>query len=222
MSEQAVASAPQPETKPEAVASAEPAAPVLGAELVEQTPAGPTSTAEKAAEPKAETASAPDPLDTVPEKPDYELKFSDDVDIDTRLLEAMQPVMHELGITRRQAQALAAAFEARVKASLDEQAKQHAQIIARWAEQARSDPDYSEGFEAAVTVANRALDKLGTPELHEILKLTGLNNHPAVLKLFWRVGKMLREDGTPAAMNVAASEPIERRLYGKTTPLTRV
>jgi hypothetical protein len=218
MSEQAAASAPQPETKPEAVASAEPTAPVLGAELVEQAPSEPAPTGEKA----AETAATSDPLDTVPEKPDYELKFSEGVDVDTGLLEAMQPVMHELGITRRQAQALAAAFEARVKASLDEQAKQHTQIIARWAEQARSDPEYSEGFEAAVTVANRALDKLGTPELHEVLKLTGLNNHPAVLKLFWRVGKMLREDGTPAAMSAPAPEPIERRLYGKTTPLTRV
>jgi hypothetical protein len=202
--------------------AAEPASPVLGAELVGREEKEPASASEKEAEPKAEMTAASDPLDMVPETPDYGLKFSDDVDVDKGLLEAMQPVMHELGITRRQAQALAAAFEARVKASLDEQAKLHSQIIARWAEQARKDPEYSEGFEAAVTVANRALDKLGTPELHEVLKLTGLNNHPAVLKLFWRVGRMLRDDGTPAAMSVTAEEPIERRLYGKTTPLTRV
>lgn len=67
----------------------------------------------------------------------------------------------------------------------------------------KADKDFGgERFEYNVNLANRALMKFADPELLTLLKNTGLGNHPAVVKTFFRIGKANAEDsvaGTAAS-----------------------
>jgi len=64
----------------------------------------------------------------------------------------------------------------------------------KWAEDARADTEIGGAqFEANLAVAQKGLEQF-FPELKEHLDITGLGNHPAVIKGFMRIGKAISQD----------------------------
>ena len=64
-----------------------------------------------------------------------------------------------------------------------------------WAEASRNDPEFGgERFDANLAVAKRGYDMFATDELKSILEQTGYGNHPEVLRVFHKIGKMMGED----------------------------
>jgi hypothetical protein len=111
-----------------------------------------------------------------------------------------------------------------MKAQLD--AYRETQIA--WRDAFEKDPeiggDKRQETEAA---AVRALRTFGNPELVKLLDLydpetnpegMGLGNHPAVIRAFAKMGKLLNEDGNIAGDTDGSEAPIEDRWYGATTP----
>jgi hypothetical protein len=45
-----------------------------------------------------------------------------------------------------------------------------------------------------LSVAKKALDAFGTPELRKLLDDSGLGNHPEVIRMMYRAGKAISED----------------------------
>ena len=45
-----------------------------------------------------------------------------------------------------------------------------------------------------LSVARKALETFGTPELRDVLNATGFGNHPAVIKAFYKIGQAISED----------------------------
>lgn len=88
----------------------------------------------------------------------------------------------------------------------------------RWRSQARNDREFGgAAMDANLSVARRALDTYGTPELRELMEMTGMGNHPEVIRFFFRVGKTLVEDGfLPSEGGRAAGsfEEAARQLFG--------
>ena len=78
-----------------------------------------------------------------------------------------------------------------------------------WAEESRNDKEFGgAALDANLAIAKKAVDAYGTPEIKEFLETTGLGNHPEVIRLFYRVGKTLTEDGVAkGTQNVVERDP---------------
>ena len=64
-----------------------------------------------------------------------------------------------------------------------------------WAEASRTDPEFGGAqFDANLAVAKRGYNMFASDELKSILEQTGYGNHPEVLRLFHKIGKLTGED----------------------------
>jgi hypothetical protein len=65
-----------------------------------------------------------------------------------------------------------------------------------WRQQATTDKEFGgDQLNANLAVAKKAMDAFGTPELTKLLNESGLGNHPEVIRVFYRAGKAISEDG---------------------------
>lgn len=129
----------------------------------------------------------------VPEK--YEFKVPDGVQIDTALLEKVEPILKGKSFSQEEAQQLVDFYTetrtAEVKAQQDAWVNQ----VNGWAESVRKDPEMGgQNFDATITAAQKAVAALGTPELKAMLHQTGMGSHPEVVRYFAEVGKRMAED----------------------------
>lgn len=88
-----------------------------------------------------------------------------------------------------------------------------------WIEASRNDKEFGgAALDANLAIAKKAVDAYGTPEIKEFLETTGLGNHPEVIRLFYRVGKTLTEDGTvtgsTGANGIRTFDEAAKKLYG--------
>lgn len=141
---------------------------------------------------------AKDPDDTVPDDGKYTLVMPDGVEVDQELLDAMGSDFKELGLTTRQAQQLADKFIETQSRRGAAQAENWANRVQGWADEARRDRDIGgHKWQGTVSSAQRALSTLGTPGLREYLNASGGGNHPELIRIFAKVGSMIREDNPP-------------------------
>ncbi len=136
-----------------------------------------------------------DPLDRVPDDGKYALKMPDGIEVDQALLDALSPEFKGIGLTNRQAQALADKFIAAQQARAEKQTTAWGETIQKWAEEAKADKEIGgTNWDGTVTNARRAVETIGTPALKEYLNATGGGNHPELIRFMAKVGAMIRED----------------------------
>lgn len=112
--------------------------------------------------------------------------------VDKELLEAFVPVAKELKLTQEQAQKV---VDIQVKIAEARNAE-WSKITTDWKEKARSDQEYGgDKFDASLEIAERALNTFATDDFKAMLKEYGLGNHPDMIRLFYRIGKAVKEDG---------------------------
>lgn len=71
----------------------------------------------------------------------------------------------------------------------------HDKTVEAWAEASRNDPELGGAqFDANLAVAKRGCNMFASDELKSILEQTGYGNHPEVLRLFHKIGKLTGED----------------------------
>jgi hypothetical protein len=122
----------------------------------------------------------------------YEFKPPEGQQFDPEFLNVYSETAKELNLSQENAQKLID----KVSPVLEKQ--QLAKIEAvrtEWFENSKADKEFGgDKLEANVGVAKQSLDKFGTPELKEFLNITGLGNHPEMIRFFYRVGKDLSPD----------------------------
>lgn len=65
-----------------------------------------------------------------------------------------------------------------------------------WAEASTGDSEFGgDALPANLSTAKKALETYGSENLRGLLNETGLGNHPEVIRMLWRVGQTLNEDG---------------------------
>lgn len=75
------------------------------------------------------------------------------------------------------------------------QAEQIEAMRSEWANAATKDAEFGgEKLQENLSVAKKALEAFGTPELRQLLNESGLGNHPEVIRLLYRAGKSTSED----------------------------
>lgn len=115
----------------------------------------------------------------------------DGVEVDEAAAEQFKELARDLNLTQEQAQKLVDLQASRVQAQAEAWDKQ----LSDWADGARADKEFGgDKFDENIAVAKKALDKFGTPELRETLD-AGYGNHPEVIRLLYRVGKAISDDG---------------------------
>lgn len=80
----------------------------------------------------------------------------------------------------------------------------HVKQVKAWAEAAQKDPEYGgAALKENMGLAKMAYDKVATPELKKMFRASGLDNHPEILRMFYRLGKSWAQDtgvrGAPPA-----------------------
>lgn len=147
-----------------------------------------------------------------PEK--YEFTAGEGVELDTEALKDFEPVARDLNLTNEQAQKLVDAYPKILAGVQQRQAEAWQAQTEQWAVDVKADKEIGgDKLTANLSVAQRALDQFGTPELKEYLEGTGLGNHPELVKAFIKIGKAMSEDGMVDGSNQGQRTAAEV-LYG--------
>lgn len=145
-----------------------------------------------------------------PEK--YEFKAPEGKAFDEAVLTQFSEVAKELNLPQDAAQKIldkvAPAIQAR-------QAEAIQAARTEWANTARIDKEFGgDKLPENLAVAKKALDTFGTPELRALLNESGLGNHPEVIRLMYRAGKAISEDGfVPGSRTSTTEADPAKRLF---------
>lgn len=153
----------------------------------------PTTGAESSQTNETSTAGTPAPT-TSPEATEVDIEFDlpEGVALDEQGVTEFKALAKELKLPAESAKKLADLAATRARA----QHEAHAALVTGWAEQVKTDKDIGgDKLAENLAVAKKAIDQFGSPELKDLLNSTGLGNHPEVVKLAWRIGKAISEDG---------------------------
>lgn len=185
------------------------ATPASAAAPVSDAAAKPAGTDAAAGEAKTEEAK---PERAAPEA--YEFKAPEGVELNPALLGEFEGLARELNMPQNEAQAIVERMTPKIQARMQaQQIEIMAQARADWLQQIESDAEIGGAAkQASQASAAKALHQFGTPELRALLKDSGLEAHPEVVRFFSRAGKAISEDsfvsGRPPTKSTAQA------LYG--------
>lgn len=170
--------------------------------------AGADDTAEEEAKPEDKPAErkAPDA---------YEFKAPEGVQLDAELTHEFEDAAKQLNMPQDEAQAIVERMAPKIVQRMQAaQIEAAAAARADWLQQVQADPEIGGGRQPEVlATAARALDGFGTAPLRALLRDSGLDVHPEVIRFFYRAGKSLSADsvmrgkapGKPAAQAIYAA-----------------
>lgn len=112
------------------------------------------------------------------------------IELDAEAIEAFKPIAKELGLTQEQAQKLVDVQAATAQRWQDAVLEQVTQTRASWREAAQADSEIGgEKFVENLAVAKAGRDAFGDDDLKSLLDESGLGDHPAMIRFFYKVGK---------------------------------
>ncbi|GHV46813.1 phage endoprotease [Synergistales bacterium] len=86
--------------------------------------------------------------------------------------------------------------------------EKYAAEIKGWAEAARADKEYGgHNWEASSAVIAAGRDHVASPELVKWIEDSRLGNHPEILRMFYRAGKLTAEDRAAGVVGAAKIDP---------------
>jgi hypothetical protein len=149
---------------------------------------------------------APEPQ--VPES--YEYKMPEGIELDKAAADEFSAIAKELKLDQATAQKVAD-----VGAKMAQrQTEAHVKLVESWVEQVKTDTEIGgDKLDENLAVARKAMDAFGTPELKDVLNSTGLGNHPAVIKAFYKAGKAISEDKFVPGSPKGAETDIAKRMF---------
>ncbi len=129
-------------------------------------------------------------VEGAPEK--YEFQAPEGKEYAEETLKDFSDIAKELNLTQEAAQKLLDKMAPSIQAR---QMQQVEAIRNEWAEAAQADKEFGgEKLTENLSVAKKALDAFGTPELRALLNESGLGNNPEVIRFMFRAGKAISED----------------------------
>lgn len=119
----------------------------------------------------------------------------EEMGVDQTALEAFIPVAKDLNLSQDQAQKLVDVQSDLVQKHAEAQMEAWGETQKQWREDVKTDTEVGgDKMDSQVTLAKKALDKVGTPELRALLDATGTGNHVEFIRFFARVGELIGDD----------------------------
>lgn len=154
-----------------------------------------------------------------PEK--YEFTMPEGYEVDDAAMEQITPVLRDLGLTQEQAQKLADFHFGQLErlAAAQEQARAEMQRV--WIDELKADKEIGgTELKSNLATAGRLLLRYGSADLDTLLKESGLDKHPAVVRFLVKAGRELAEDrwadGGKRGPTVRTAGDVARQLFDKT------
>lgn len=157
---------------------------------------------QRAAEDEAKAAEA---AKNAPPEEYGDFTVADGVVLDPEMLAEFRPMAKELGLSQEKAQKLVDLAAKIQQRTVDGIFAAHEERKAAWLNEAKADPEIGEDVKkwdpkdpetSANSVALRAFNTLaqGAPGLKAMVDELGIGNHPEFIRVFYRIGKNMRED----------------------------
>lgn len=125
-----------------------------------------------------------------------DFKIPEGVTVDPKDVTAFEGLAKDMGLSQDNAQKLLTFEAERIRQINDDMSEQHYQTVQEWAEKAQADKEFGgEAFQENITLAAKAVDAFGSPEVVEMLNHTGLGSHPEFIRMFVNIGKAVSSDG---------------------------
>lgn len=156
---------------------------------------------------KGTTAQAP----VVPET--YEFKMPEGIELDKSAADEFSTIAKEYKLTQEQAQKVAEVGAKMVQ----RQAEAHKAQVQSWIEAVKTDKEIGgDKLNENLAIARKTIDQFGSPELKDILNATGLGNHPEIVKMAYKIGKSISDDGfvRGASSKADANDPAKKLFPG--------
>ena len=141
----------------------------------------------------------------------YEFQAPEGVELDAVATEAWGGLAKELKLGQADAQKVVDLAAGMVQ----RQQEAHTALVSSWTEAAKADKEIGgDKLNENLAVAKLALEAFGTPELRDVLNMTGLGNHPEVIRAFYRAGTKISEDRfIPGTAKGGPEMDIAKRLF---------
>ena len=140
----------------------------------------------------------------------YEFQMPDGVELDTAAADEFKGIAKEYGLTQEQAQKVADIGAKMVQ----RQAEAHMSQVQAWVDAVKTDKEIGgEKLNENLAVARKTIDTFGSPELKEVLNVTGLGNHPEIVKLAYKIGKAISDDGFVRGGNTSSPKSAAEIMY---------
>ena len=91
------------------------------------------------------------------------------------------------------------------------EAEAHVALVKSWADTVLADKEL--GVPENQAIARKTIETFGTPELRNLLNSTGMGNHPEFVKLAYRIGKAISEDGFVRGSAPAGEQTAAKTLF---------
>lgn len=122
----------------------------------------------------------------------FDAKSFEDVDVSETFINEYEVLAKKYGINQDIATSLLKdAVGLNNRLDVETVAKQNEE----WVMQAKNDKEFGGiGFEANIGIAQKALNAYASQGFKQLMEDTGLGNHPEVIRLFYNIGKTIKED----------------------------
>lgn len=140
----------------------------------------------------------------------YDLQMPDGVELDTAAAEEFKGIAKEYGLTQEQAQKVADIGAKMVQ----RQTEAHQAQVQTWVDAVKTDKEIGgDKLNENLAIARKTIDTFGSPELKEMLNVTGIGNHPEIVKLAYKIGKAISDDGFVRGGNTTAPRSAAEIMY---------
>ncbi|MEP3276840.1 MAG: hypothetical protein ABJN26_16055 [Stappiaceae bacterium] len=150
----------------------------------------------------------------------YEVTLPEGAELDQAALERFSPAFKELNLSNEQVQKLA---DLRLEEQ-QAQAQQWADTRQSWVKQGEKDVEIGgDKYRHSVATAQSAIGQFADAEVVQFLEDSGLGDHPAMLRMFHRIGAAMTDDSLVTARGGMGDErPSAKlnRLYPTMNPST--
>jgi hypothetical protein len=160
-------------------------------------PADSTPSAQQAATttaPAVDPAVATPAAKVVPEQ--YEqFKLPEGMQADTEVMTELQTIAKELKLSQDEAQKVNDVGVKAIQKLVTQQQEAMQKARDSWDAATKTDKEFGgDNLKASISVAEKALNAFGTPELFALLDESGLRKHPEIIRAFYRAGKAISDD----------------------------
>lgn len=140
----------------------------------------------------------------------YEFTMPDGVTMDAAAAEELGSIAKELKLSQADAQKFADVGAKMVQ----RQAEAHQALVQTWVDAVKADKEIGgDKLNENLALARKTIDTFGTPELKAILNQSGMGNHPEIVKLAFKVGKAISDDGFVRGGNTTPQLSAAEILY---------
>lgn len=124
------------------------------------------------------------------------------------------------GLSKEEAQKLVERDSTTLMSYVAQQEEKYKLAQTQWLEATKSDKELGgENLQRTADSAKRVLDRFGSQELKDALNETGLGNHPELIRVFARIGKLMANDSFVVAQGSSGDKNDKKSpaltLYGE-------